>query len=367
MKKQAKVFLSLLCAFACLLSLSTTALAAGYSYQGKQGQTLLMQSPSDITVNSEEGCYLNTINTPLNGAQDISLKFTMSSGMNNFSEATFLSVNLPQITICETYGGAVVAAPSYVSGSSDGIELVIPANTLTDGSYVLVFGKDIQANKAEKTLGQDIVFQFTVSADAPIPGEPAEPTEPEEPSAAPDCPYTDVSPSCAAAVMAMVEKGYLTPESDTLLNAAQPVTRGEFVSLLGRCRNINSGKYTSSSYADVENTDPAMPYIEWATSKGVVVGYGNGRFGASNLLTREQAVCILYSYAIVFDADNRDASASIGSFADSKQVSDWAKNAMKWAVAAGALTADDANQLNPGASVSREEMAALIYAAAGVK
>lgn len=357
MKKRANIFLSLLCAFACLLSLSTTALAAGYSYQGKQGQTLLMQSPSDITVISEDGYYLNTINTPLNGTQDISLKFTMSSGMNNFSETTFQSINLPQITICDTYGGTVVAVPTYVSGNSSGIELSIPANTLADGSYVLVFGKNIQANKAEKTLGQDIVFQFTVSAD---PAVPEEPTEPEE---KPSCPYTDVSPSCADAVMAMVEKGYLTPDSDTLFNAAQPVTRGEFVSLLGRCRNINSGKYTASSFTDVENTDPAMPYIEWAAAKGVVVGYGNGQFGAANPITREQAACILYSYAVVFDADNKDASASIGSFADGKQVSDWAKNAMKRAVAAEILTADDANQLNPGAPVSREEMAALVYAA----
>ena len=363
MKKQIKTFLALLCVFACILSLAVPALAAGYSYQGKQGQTLLLQSPSDITVISEEGYYLNTINTPLNGTQDISLKFTMSSGMNNFSEKTFLSVNLPQITVCDTYGGTVVANPTYVSGSSDGIELVIPANTLTDGSYVLVFGKDIQANKAEKTLGQDIVFQFTVSADAAVPTEPAEPEEP----AAVDCPYTDVSPDCAAAVMAMVEKGYLTAESDTLLGAARPVTRGEFLSLLGRCRNINAGKYTASSYQDVENADPAMPYIEWATAKGIVKGYGDGLFGASDLLTREQAACILHAYAVVFEADNQNASTSIGAFADSKQVSSWAKDAVKWAVAAGALTADDANRLNPGAQVSREEMAALVYAAAGVK
>lgn len=371
MKNTARTLISLLCVAACLIATAVPAFAAGYDFQGKQGQTLKLLSPADITVESEDGVYLNTINTPLSNSEDITLKLTMSSGMNNFSKDTFVSVNLPQISVCDTYGGTVVTTPTYVSGGSDGIELAIPAGTLTDGSYVLVFGKDIQANNASKVLGQDIVFQFTVSAGAgsdesETPEVSETPAEPETPSAA-QCPYTDVDPAYAEAVAALTEKDWLIPRSETLLGADQPVTRGEFVALMGRCRGINTSKYTASSYADLSDADPNMSYIMWATEKGIVGGYGGGRFGAGDNITREQAACVLYAYAKAFDADNKDVSASIGSYSDSKIVNDWAKDAMKWAVAAGILTADSNNKLNPSASVSCQEMAVLVYEIVGIR
>lgn len=371
MKRTARTLISLLCVFACLIALAVPAFAADYDFQGKGGQSLKLLSPDDITVESEDGVYLNTINTPLSNEKDITFKLTMSSGMNNFSKDTFVSVNLPQISVCDTYGGSVAASPSYVSGSSDGIELAIPAGTLADGSYVLVFGKDIQANNASKVLGQDIVFQFTVSAGAASDGTetpevsetPAEPGTP----AVTECPYTDVDPACAEAVVALVEKGCLVPQSETTLGAARQATRGEFIALMGSCRGINTSKYIASSYTDLPDTDPNMPYIMWGAEKGIMVGYGGGLFGAGDNITREQAACVLYAYARAFDADNKDASVSVGSYADGKAVSGWAKDAVKWAVAAGVLAADSDNKLNPSASVSCQEMAALVYEAVGIR
>lgn len=363
MKKQLKAALSLFCAIVLVLALSVTALAAGYTYQGNQGQSLMLQSPADITTESEDGVYMNAINTVLNCTEDITLKFTMSSGMTNFSEETFLADSFPKIMICDTYGGETVAVPTYVSGSSAGIELVIPAGTLSEGSYVLVFGKDIRANNPSKTLGQDIVFRFTVSASA----SPETPDDVPPSATEVDCPYTDVSPDRAEAVMALVENGYLVPQSDTVFDAEQPVVRGDFIALLGRCRNINTGKYTSSSYSDVADDDAVMPYLEWATTKGIISGYGDGRFGPSDKITREQAACVLYAYSTAFGAENKDASLSIGSFADKDAVSPWAKNAVKWAVAVEILSADDSNQLNPGDAVTREEMAAMLYTIVGIQ
>lgn len=371
MKKTPRTLVSLLCVCVCLITLAAPAFAADYDFQGKEGQSLKLLSPDDITVESEDGVYLNTINTPLSNEKDIIFKLTMSSGMNNFSEDTFVSVNLPQISVCDTYGGNVVAAPAYVSGSGNGIELAIPAGTLADGSYVLVFGKDIQANNASKVLGQDIVFQFTVSADAvpdesETPGVPETPADPETPSVT-QCPYTDVDAAYVEAVIALIEQDFLTPQSETLLGANRQVTRGEFIALMGRCRGINASKYTTSSYTDLPDTDPNMPYIMWAAEKGIMVGYGGGLFGASDNITREQAACVLYAYAKAFDADNKDASTSIGSYADGKTVSDWAKDAVKWAVATEVLTVDSDNNLNPSTYVSCQEMAALIYEVVSIR
>ncbi|MBQ9992445.1 MAG: S-layer homology domain-containing protein [Firmicutes bacterium] len=179
--------------------------------------------------------------------------------------------------------------------------------------------------------------------------------------------YSDVADENLEAVTAMVEKGYLKANANNTIGAAAKVKRGEFVMLVGRCRDINASKYTASSYDDVSSSAAAMPYIEWATGKGIIMGYGDGKFGADDALTREQAACILYRYANIFDAANKASSVSIGSYADADKVCNWAKDAMKWAVAVGVLAADDANCLNPDGTVTREEMAKMVYDIVGIR
>lgn len=360
MKRTRKTLLSLLCAVGLLLSLTVAASAAGYDFQGTGGQTLKLTAPAAVTVESTEGVYRNTITDPLPAGQELTFTFQMSAGMNNYDADLFQEKSLPLIAVKDSYEGQTLHSPTYVSGSkADGITIAVPA--LEEGSYVLVFGAGIQANNPDKTLGQDIVFQFTVSAGAQT--APSEPTQqPEQPAETPavtQCPYTDVSAEAAPAVMALVDKGYLTPDSDTLLGADKPVTRGELVTLMGRCRDINAGKYTASSFADLADDDPAMPYVEWAAGKGLINGYGAGLVGPQDQLSREQAACILARYASAFELENASGKESLGGFADKDQVSPWAKESVQWAVAAGLFAGDT---LNPQAVVTRQEMAVMMAA-----
>lgn len=360
MKRTRKTLLSLLCAVGLLLSLTVAASAADYDFQGTGGQTLKLTAPAAVTVESTEGVYRNTVTDPLPAGQELTFTFQLSAGMNNYDAALFQEKSLPLIAVKESYEGESLHSPTYVSGSKEaGITIAVPA--LEEGSYVLVFGAGIQANNPDKTLGQDIVFQFTVSADSQVtpPETTEEPEQPEETPVTVECPYTDVSPEAAPAVMELVEKGYLTPDSDTLLGADKPVTRGELVTLMGRCRDINAGKYTASSFADLTDDDPAMPYVEWAAGKGLINGYGAGLVGPQDQLNREQAACILARYATVFELENASGKESLGGFADKDQVSPWAKESVQWAVAAGLFTGDT---LNPQAVVTRQEMAVMMTA-----
>ena len=47
----------------------------------------------------------------------------------------------------------------------------------------------------------------------------------------------------------------------------------------------------------MKDTDPAMGYIEWAVKNKVVSGYGNGKFGPEDPITREQMAMMLVNYA----------------------------------------------------------------------
>ena len=65
---------------------------------------------------------------------------------------------------------------------------------------------------------------------------------------------------------------------------------------------------------------------------------------------------MLYRYAKAEAADG----ASLSAFPDAGKVSDWAVEAMSWAVQSGILTGNSAGELNPTGTASRAEVAAIL-------
>lgn len=343
--KKTKKALALLLSIVLILSLgSMSVFAAAYDFQGTGGQTLKMLTPSDITVKSADtdAYYKNVINTAFDPAADIIFNFTMGSGMNNFSEATFKSANLPLITVSSSYGGAVVATPAYVSGSAAGV--TISVGKLAEGTYDLVFGKGIQANNASKILGKDIVFEFTVKkAAAPAPASP----------------FTDVPEWAEDYVAAVVANGCMQGSSATTFGPDVLVTRGEFITILGKARGIKTANYTTSAFTDVKATDTVSPYAAWAAEKKIVLGKEDGSFGANDKLTKEQSATILYRYAVAFALDTA-ASGNTSTFTDGAQVSSWAATAMAWAIGHNYVGGTGGGLLVPAADVTKAQVAKLI-------
>lgn len=98
--------------------------------------------------------------------------------------------------------------------------------------------------------------------------------------------------------------------------------------------------------------------VNWAAANGIVSGYGNGRFGPEDSITREQMAVILYNYATVKGYDTT-ASADLTAFTDHQLVSGWAQTAIKWAVASGLMQGYN-NTLDPLGNASRAEVAQIL-------
>ena len=66
----------------------------------------------------------------------------------------------------------------------------------------------------------------------------------------------------------------------------------------------------------------------------MVTGYDASTFAPSDKATREQVAVMLYRYAVAQgkDVSVEDADATLSAYKDADQVSDWAKEAMAWAV-----------------------------------
>ncbi len=116
-------------------------------------------------------------------------------------------------------------------------------------------------------------------------------------------------------------------------------------------------------------TDADSPEIReafrWAAFNGIIEGYGNGKAGPADKLTREQLAVILWRYAKKIGVDvSVGENTNILSYNDALEISEWAIPAMQWACGAGVLNDTDGN-IRPAGEVTRGEAAAAIAALAG--
>ncbi|HBV66804.1 MAG TPA: hypothetical protein DEF04_00455, partial [Clostridiales bacterium] len=75
-----------------------------------------------------------------------------------------------------------------------------------------------------------------------------------------------------------------------------PMTRSMLVTVLYRMEG-SPAVTTANTFTDVDGGQWYTDAVIWANAGGIVTGYGEGRFGANDPITREQMAAILYRYA----------------------------------------------------------------------
>ena len=113
------------------------------------------------------------------------------------------------------------------------------------------------------------------------------------------------------------------------------------------------------NYVDVAATAWYADAIGWAVQAGILSGYGNGRMGPDDPVTREQLSAMLYRYA---DGKGYDvaAQAELSGFADAAHISDYARVPMSWAYAWGIVNGTSESTLTPDGSAERAQAAAML-------
>ncbi len=95
--------------------------------------------------------------------------------------------------------------------------------------------------------------------------------------------------------------------------------------------------------------------VRWAASQGIVSGYGSGRFGPNDNITREQLAVMLWRYAGSPAATERELN-----FADADKAGAWALDALRWAVENGIVSGKGNGILDPTGSATRAEAAQML-------
>jgi len=114
-----------------------------------------------------------------------------------------------------------------------------------------------------------------------------------------------------------------------------------------------------TAYGVAFNDTSAMS-AAWAASAGIVNGYGNGKFGPDDLVTREQLAAILYRYAN-YKGINTNSRGDLSKFADAAKVSGWAAESMQWAVGVSMINGYTDGTVKPQGNATRAELTALLH------
>ena len=114
-----------------------------------------------------------------------------------------------------------------------------------------------------------------------------------------------------------------------------------------------------AGFTDVSVDKYYASAIDWAEENDIVNGYGNGRFGPEDPITREQMAAILYRYAFFKECDV-SASSALNGYADTDQISDYALPALQWAHAESLVNGVSDTSLNPIGDATRAQIAAIM-------
>jgi len=248
------------------------------------------------------------------------------------------------ITAEATEGGSVILSADEVRFDKSTTVTFIPDEGYTLGS-VIVNGKIVEVTDNTITLKNirknqkiEVTFEKLPWAN-PFSDVPA------------DVDYLD-------ALAFVCENGLFNGESATAFNPDGSMTRAMFVTVLGRMAGVGD-EFGTGDFADVPADAYYAPYVGWAKFAGITNGDGTGSFGVDDALTVEEAIVFLARYRAHCGYPT-EAEAKLADYADAADVSDWAADAMAWAVENGIYAGAD-GKLNPQANATRAMVAQMLY------
>lgn len=172
-------------------------------------------------------------------------------------------------------------------------------------------------------------------------------------------PFTDVDGHWALdAIRFVYDQGLMTGTKETLFSPKKPLNRAMLATILYRMEG-SPAVTGENPYTDVAAGTWYTDAVLWASEQGIVNGYGNGKFGPLNNITREQLAAMLLRYS---DCKKYDTAArnDLTSYADADDISAWALEALRWANAQGLVNGRTETTLVPQGDTTRAETATVL-------
>ena len=174
-------------------------------------------------------------------------------------------------------------------------------------------------------------------------------------------PFADVQEDSwyAAAVRYACAEGLMNGIAADAFAPAMELNRAMAVTVLHRMAGSPEPE-TAAPFADVAADSFCAEAVAWCHGAGIVNGTGSGAFTPGRSITREELVTLFYRYALHMGLD-AGATADLSGYTDAAQISGYAVDAFRWAVATGLVNGVSGNRLDPRGTANRAQFAAIVY------
>ena len=177
-----------------------------------------------------------------------------------------------------------------------------------------------------------------------------------------ELPFTDVQADdwYYEGVSYVYQHKLMTGMTDTLFAPEDTLVRAQFATVLYRMNGEPEVSY-ENVFPDVPEGQWFTEAVMWASNEGIVNGYGDtGLFGSDDNITREQMALMMHRYA-EYKGSDTGTSGDLSEYKDASEVSEYAKEAMQWAVGNGIIVGEEnGTALNPQGNATRAECAMII-------
>ena len=156
----------------------------------------------------------------------------------------------------------------------------------------------------------------------------------------------------------MVKNGFMNGVADDAFDVDGNLTRAQLVTILYRIAGEPESTATNP-FADVADGQWYTNAVIWAAENGIVKGVNTTTFAPNDQITREQIATILFRYAKAEKVEGK-----LAGFPDAEKVSDYAADAMAWAVEQGLINgiseSDGKTYLAPQETATRAQIAVIL-------
>lgn len=160
------------------------------------------------------------------------------------------------------------------------------------------------------------------------------------------------------AIRYVTENGLMNGTGSGTFAPNATITRGMLITILYRLDGEPAAS-GSCPFTDIPFGIYCEKAATWAAANGIISGYGDGRFGPNNAVTREQLAVILYRYA-QYKGYDLSGSADLTGFTDQGTVGSIARPAMAWANGNGLINGTAGGALAPKDTATRAQTAMIL-------
>ncbi len=225
-----------------------------------------------------------------------------------------------------------------------GVTLVVPVASVTPGTVAVLVGEGGSRQIVRKSVanGGNIIVPLSGSAKVEIVDNAKT--------------FSDVPAGSWAANAVAFASGHelFSGTAPDTFSPSAPMTRGMLAVVLHNLES-NPVQSVAGMFSDVASDAWYSEAVAWAAARGIVSGYGNGLFGPSDHITREQLAVMLWRYAGEPAATNKELH-----FNDVDKVSGYALDALCWATENGIINGKGDGILDPRGQATRAQVAQML-------